>query len=152
MIPTAFGLGLVVSLAFSELLGVAAGGFFVPAYLALSAGDPRRALGLLAAGAATFAVMRLLARITILYSRRQLVVIGVVGIAFAHLVFLAEGVAGLPDTVSFRAVGYAVPGLVAFWMERQGAWATLFSAAAAAALIRLVLLATNGGGPIAVPV
>jgi len=152
VIPTAFGLGLVTSLAFSEFLGVAAGGFIVPAYLALSMGDPRLAAGLVAAGAGAFLVVRLVSSFTILYGRRRLVATGLAGIALARVVFvLVAGAGGLPDVVSFEALGYAVPGLIAYWMDRQGAAATLLSTIAAASFVRLVLLALAGGSPIGVP-
>ena len=45
MIESAIGLGLFISLIFSETLGVAAGGMVVPGYLALMVHDPMRIAG-----------------------------------------------------------------------------------------------------------
>ena len=42
LVQISIGLGLVVSLAFSEFLGLAAGGMVVPGYFALGLGDPAR--------------------------------------------------------------------------------------------------------------
>jgi uncharacterized membrane protein len=53
--------------------------------------------------------------------------------------------------VSFEAVGYIIPGLIAYWMERQGAVATLMAMLMAAVLVRLVLIVAVGGVPIEIP-
>ena len=45
MVEQAIGLGLVVSLIFSETLGLAAGGMVVPGYLALMIHEPLRTAG-----------------------------------------------------------------------------------------------------------
>ena len=45
MVEEAIGLGLVISLMFSETLGLAAGGMVVPGYLALLIHEPLRIIG-----------------------------------------------------------------------------------------------------------
>ncbi|MBT7311770.1 poly-gamma-glutamate biosynthesis protein PgsC, partial [bacterium] len=45
MIYQAIGLGLVISLIFSEVMGVAAGGLIVPGYIAMYLDQPLRIVG-----------------------------------------------------------------------------------------------------------
>jgi hypothetical protein len=57
----------------------------------------------------------------------------------------------LPEFVSFEAICYIIPGLIAYWMERQGAVATIMALLMAAVLVRLVLIVAVGGVPIEIP-
>jgi hypothetical protein len=129
VIPTAIGLGLVMSLVFTEAFG----------------------LGTLLAAAATLLTIRLIGRFMLLYGRRLLVMVILVGFLYGHLTRIATLGPGFPEVVSFSAIGYVVPGLIAYWMERQGALETLMSMFMAAVLVRLVLIVVTGGVPIEVP-
>src|SRR5439155_14068576 len=60
LLPLSIGLGLVVSLVFSEIFGLAAGGMVVPGYIALFLTRPIPVFLTLAAGFATFAIVRAL--------------------------------------------------------------------------------------------
>ncbi len=165
MIPIAIGLGLAMSLIFTEAFGLAAGGMVVPGYIALALAEPWRIVGTVAAAIVTFLTVRLMGRFMLLYGRRHLVMVILVGFVFGHLTgrllgqvdsvsLFGGGIAAwlrLPEAMSFKAIGYIIPGLIAYWMERQGALQTLMSMFMAAALVRLVLMAVTGGAPIEVP-
>ena len=151
MIPIAIGLGLVVSLIFSEAFGLAAGGMVVPGYIALALAEPWRVVGTVGAAVLTFLSVRLMGQFMLLYGRRHLVMVILVGFLFGHLTRVAFVGPGLPEFLSFEAVGYVIPGLIAYWMERQGALATVTSMVMAAVLVRLVLIVVTGGVPIEIP-
>lgn len=145
MVEQAIGLGLVVSLIFSETLGLAAGGMVVPGYLALMIHQPLRIVGTIAAALLTLGAIRLLSRYTLIYGRRRIVVSVLIGFVFGALsrdllVFR------LHDTpVDLRTIGYVIPGLIANWMERQGVLQTLCVMTTTAVLVRLLLMLLSGG-------
>ncbi len=148
MVEEAVGLGLVISLIFSETLGVAAGGMVVPGYLALMMHQPLRIAGTIGAALATLGAMSVLSRYMLIYGRRRIVVAILIGFIFGALtrgvfpMYLAE--AGL----DLRAIGYVLPGLIANWMERQGIVATLSVMTTTSVLVRLLLMLLSGGNPL----
>ena len=140
------GLGLVVSLVFSETLGLAAGGMVVPGYLALMIHDPGRIAGTILVSLLTYYSIRVFSNYMFIYGRRRTVIIIIVGFLFGWLSreFL---MIGLPDgqTLEFQAIGYIIPGLIANWMERQGVLETLTTMIVAAVFVRLLLMIFTGG-------
>src|SRR5262249_5111819 len=112
MVEEAVGLGLVISLIFSETLGVAAGGMVVPGYLALMIHQPMRVLGTVAAALATLGTMTILSRYMLIYGRRRIVVAVLIGFAVGGLTrelfpMYVEGTG-----LDLRVVGYVIPGLM----------------------------------------
>lgn len=148
MVEEAVGLGLVISLIFSETLGVAAGGMVVPGYLALLVHQPLRIAGTIAAAFAALGVMNVLSRYMLLYGRRRIVVAVLIGFVFGALtrglfpVYVGEA------DLDLRAIGYVIPGLIANWMERQGIVATLSVMTTTTVLVRLLLMLLSQGNPI----
>ena len=145
MVEEAIGLGLVISLLFSETLGLAAGGMVVPGYLALMIHQPLRILGTVVVSLATLGALKLLSRYTLIYGRRRIVVAVLIGFVFGAmsrdiLIFKLRDV-----PVDMRTIGYVIPGLIANWMERQGVLPTLCVMTTTAVLVRLLLMLLNGG-------
>jgi len=151
VIPVAIGIGLLMSLIFSEAFGLAAGGMVVPGYIALALAEPWRVVGTVAAAIVTFLVVRLLGRLMLMYGRRHLVLAILIGFLCGHLTRVIFGRPELPEILSFEAIGYIIPGLLAYWMEKQGAARTLAAMVMAAVLVRLALMVAVGGVPIEVP-
>lgn len=141
----AIGLGLAVSLLFTELFGLAAGGMVVPGYVALSMNDPISVLITLALGLATFLVVRMIATVTIIYGRRRTVLMILVGYLFGAAVrsFLGSVTSG--PTAEWHVIGYIIPGLIAIWIDRQGLLETLTALLTAAVTVRLILILFVGG-------
>jgi poly-gamma-glutamate biosynthesis protein PgsC/CapC len=151
VIPIAIGIGLLMSLIFSEAFGLAAGGMVVPGYIALALAEPWRVAGTVAAGTVAFGIVRLFGRFMLMYGRRHLVMAILVGFICGHLTRVFFGRPELPQILSFEAIGYIIPGLIAYWMEKQGAVQTLAAMLMAAVLVRLILMVAVGGVPIEVP-
>jgi poly-gamma-glutamate biosynthesis protein PgsC/CapC len=149
MLFQAIGLGLVVSLVFTEILGLAAGGLVVPGYIALYLDQPLRILGTVLAALATYACVRVLSRYILLYGRRTMVFCVLGGFLFGYLTrYLLVLNASLDlgmDASLLQAVGYIIPGLIAYWMMRQGIVETLCTMFMAAFIVRLALVAAHGG-------
>ena len=145
MVEQAVGLGLVISLIFSETLGLAAGGMVVPGYLALMIHEPLRIVGTIACALLTLGAIKLVSRYTLIYGRRRIVVSVLLGFVFGaisrDLLFLK-----FHDTpLDLRTIGFVIPGLIANWMERQGVVQTLCVMTTTAVLVRLLLMLIGGG-------
>ncbi len=145
MVEEAIGLGLVISLIFSETLGLAAGGMVVPGYLALMIHEPLRLVGTILVGLLTFAALKLISRYVLVFGRRRIVVAVLLGFTFGALsrdllVFRYHDV-----PVDVRTIGFVIPGLIANWMDRQGVLPTLCVMTTTAVLVRLLLMVLNGG-------
>ncbi len=145
MVEEAIGLGLAISLIFSETLGLAAGGMVVPGYLALMIHEPLRILGTVLMSLLTLGVLKLLSRYALVYGRRRIVVSVLIGFVFGSLSrnLLVFKLRDLP--VDLRTVGFVIPGLIANWMERQGVIQTVCVMTTTAVLVRLLLMLLNGG-------
>ena len=145
IVMQAIGLGLVVSLVFSEAIGLAAGGMVVPGYIALSLDQPLRVVGTVIAALATYLTLRFLGRFMILYGRRCLVFAVVLGFCYGALTRFLLVSMPAPELVELMAVGYIVPGLLAYWMNRQGVLATICVMVMAAVPVRLGLIILHAG-------
>jgi poly-gamma-glutamate biosynthesis protein PgsC/CapC len=142
----AIGMGLVVSIIFSETLGLAAGGMVVPGYMAMMIHQPTRIIGTIVVSLLTFLLIKLLSNYMFIYGRRRTVLVILVGFLigwFSREYFTIDFIGG--KSIEFQAVGYIIPGLIANWMERQGVIQTLSTMIVAAVLVRLLLMIFTGG-------
>lgn len=160
LLAISIGLGLVVSLLFSELFGLAAGGLVVPGYIALYLTRPIDVAATLGAALLTFFLVRIVSTFVIVYGRRRTALMILVGYATGVLVstvlataFESAGelaAAPMPATADLAAagrqvieagvIGYIVPGLIAIWLDRQGVVPTLAALVTSAIIVRLVLI------------
>ncbi len=154
----AIGIGLAISLLFSEVFGLAAGGMVVPGYFALFLNKPVTIAMTVIASLATYFVVHLLSTFIIIYGKRRTVLMILVGFLIRTLIDrLPYLLAGVPvqfsDSFSFEflggeidatVIGYVIPGLVAIWMDRQGAIETLATLLTASVVVRLILILIYG--------
>jgi gamma-polyglutamate biosynthesis protein CapC len=148
MIEQAIGLGLVISLMFSETLGLAAGGMVVPGYVALEVHQPLRLVSTVTVSLLTLGTLKLISRYALVFGRRRIVIAVLVGFVYGALSrdLLAVRLAG--TTLELQTIGYVIPGLIANWMDRQGITQTLCVMISTAVLVRLMLMLLNGGAVI----
>ena len=136
------GLGLAVSILFSETFGIAAGGMIVPGYLALHINHPLT-LGLTALAATiTFGIVRAISTFVIVYGRRRTVLMILTGYIIGAVVTQLAPVQVGEESV--QVIGYIIPGLIAIWLDRQGVLETFSSATAAAIIVKLLLIFISG--------
>ena len=145
MVEEAIGLGLAISLIFSETLGLAAGGMVVPGYLALMIHEPLRILGTVACALLTFGALKLLSRYMLIYGRRRIVVAVLIGFVLGALSRDLLLIRYRDVPIDLRTIGFVIPGLIANWMERQGVIQTLCVMTTTAVLVRLLLMLLSGG-------
>ena len=165
LLALSIGIGLVVSLMFSELLGLAAGGLVVPGYIALYLGRPLDVAATLAAALLAFFLVRILSTFVIVYGRRRTALMILVGYAAGVLIDAAiaaaleasveplavhtptvetaiGAIASTPAAIEIGVIGYIVPGLIAIWLDRQGLVPTLAALVTSAVVVRLILILT----------
>ena len=140
MLIEAVAIGLVYGLAFFEITGLVAGGLVVPGYLAVSLGRPLTLAACLGAAFLTLILVRLLARLTILFGRRRFVVSVLTGFALQWT--LGSMAMGLDPAVGrLDVVGFVIPGLMAHEMDRQGPGRTLLALLIVTGLVHLTMRA-----------
>lgn len=151
LLPVSIGIGLVVSLLFSELFGLAAGGMVVPGYIALSLDEPIHIVVTLGAALVTFAIVHSLSTIVIIYGKRRtvlMILVGyLIGIILGSIPLASlQGIQGLENISAsdLSVIGYIIPGLIAIWIDRQGLVETLAVLLTAAVVIRLILILLLG--------
>ena len=142
LLPLSIGIGLVVSLMFAELFGLAVGGMVVPGYIALQLTSPLDVVLTLGAGFATFALVRALSSFLIIYGKRRTVLMILVGYLLGMLIRVTH----LSSAIGydFEVIGFIIPGLIAIWLDRQGVIETVSSLITASIVVRLVLVMTVG--------
>lgn len=151
MVAQAIGLGLVISLIFSETLGLTAGGMVVPGYIALMLDHPLTIAWTIVIAIASLLTLNLLSNLMFIYGKRRFVLVILIGFIYGEisrrlLVFT------LPKfTLELQVVGYIIPGLITNWMERQGVILTLCIMLVTAVFVRLLLILLTGGKLILVP-
>ena len=139
MIYQAIGIGIVVSFAFYEIVGLSPGGIVVPGYIALFLDQPVRILVTLLVALLTYFAVNMLSNYIILYGRRRFLAMILVGFI---LKWLIEGlIIKIPISgIELQSIGYIIPGLIANEMRRQGIFPTLYSLAIVSVIVRLILL------------
>lgn len=140
------GLGLIISLLFSELFGLAAGGLVVPGYVALYLDRPLAIATTIAAGLLTLGIIRFLSYFMFIFGRRRMVLTIIIGFITGWALRLTGEIQIANFPFDFAPVGLIIPGLLANWLDRQGVIPTLATLIIAAVLVRLILIITSGGG------
>lgn len=158
------GIGLVVSLIFTEAFGLSVGGMIVPGYLALSFDQPLTVIATITAALLTAWLVHEIDRYAILFGRRRVVLTMVFGFAVAATLRaileaiwpgisisiatasgtsaeIATGETSLVWFQSMTVIGFVIPGLVALWISRSGVVQTLSPLIIASTLVHLVLVA-----------
>ncbi len=145
MIELAVTLGILMSLMFTELIGLAAGGIVIPGYIALQLGHPDRLVGTLLVSLITYLIIKGLSKYMFLFGRRQLVLAILIGTLLSILShhFMVFNLSA--STVEFRAVGWIVPGLLAHWSVKQGYVKTIAMLSVTSILVRFFVILIYAG-------
>ena len=139
MIYQAIGIGVMVSFAFYEIIGLSPGGIVVPGYIALFLDQPIRILVTLLVALLTYFAVKILSNYIILYGRRRFLTMVLVSFLLKWLI--EEVIIKMPiPGMELRSIGYIIPGLIANEMRRQGIFPTIYSLAIVSILVRLILL------------
>lgn len=145
MIVIAVGLGMMLNLLLTETIGLAAGGVVVPGYIALNLHQPSMLMSTVIISLVTYLILRLLSHFILLYGRRLLIVSIIIGYLLGYLTKVYPVISLVTVKFDITTIGFVVPGLIAYWMERQGILETISTMLIAAVLVRLTLIILLGG-------
>lgn len=132
-------LGILASLAYTELTGISPAGLIVPGYLVLCLQSPHRVGYTAVVVCLTLLAAKLLSRWLILYGRRQFAVLVLLSAAI-HL-----GISSLQGVQVPDVIGTLIPGIIANDCIRQGVLKSLCSLAIVTGVLALLLLWGNIG-------
>lgn len=136
---------MLMSFFMSETIGLAAGGIVVPGYIAMTLHEPFRVIGTIAIALVVYLIIRVLSSWMLLFGRRQLVL----GVLLGYLIGYATKV--MPPihlgqtALDISTIGFVIPGLIAYWMGRQGVVETISTLLVAGVLARLIITVISGG-------
>ena len=118
-------LGIAVSLIFTEITGISAGGIVVPAYLALTVNQPSVLISTLAIGLIAYVVVEFgLSRLVMLYGKRKFAAFVFIALILRIILNIALG--GIFDTLdALTSVGVVTAALIASTISKQGVGYTL---------------------------
>ena len=143
MVEISIGLGIILSLVLSETLGVTAGGIIVPGYISLYLHQPVQVMVTFLVSILVWAIIQGMGRVMFLYGKRRIVLALILGFFFGYIsrnfIFVPE------DIGSVAVIGNIIPGLIASWMDRQGAVRTISVIMIIAVLTRLIIILISGG-------
>ena len=145
LIQISIGLGLVVSLFFSEFLGLAAGGMIVPGYFALNLSDPVSVVMTLLVAYLTYLVVKFMSSFIIVYGRRRTVLMIMVGFVLGAFVRNYLSIEVEAFQLDLNIIGYIIPGLIAIWIDREGLVETFSTLMVSSVMVRMMLILLNGG-------
>jgi poly-gamma-glutamate biosynthesis protein PgsC/CapC len=144
IVTLSISLGLAVSLLFSEMLGIAAGGMVVPGYVALHLNDPMAVAVTIVLAYVTCFITGTLGTVMIIYGRRRTVIMILIGFLLG---WLARSIGIVPleaGPIELSVIGYIITGLIAIWMDRQGVIETVAALLTSSVIVRLLLIIILG--------
>ena len=143
MIEIAIGIGMVLSLFFTETLGVTAGGIIVPGYIALYMTDPIKILATFSVSLIVFLIVRSLSSFMLIYGKRRLVLSLLLGFILGYLskIYLSD----INEVNDLSVIGNIIPGLIASWMDRQGILRTISVILITSSIVAMILIIISSG-------
>ena len=138
----AIGLGMLISLLFSETVGVMGGGIIVPGYFAMYLQDSVSVFFTFIIAYITYLIIYFLSKYLLIYGRRR-VILSLL-IAFLIGLIFRSGVetSSFIETSSFNVdyIGFIIPGLIASWMDKQGVSRTISVVLIQSSLVHFILM------------
>ena len=132
MIEISIGIGMILSLIFTETLGVTAGGIIVPGYIALYLHDPIKIISTLLISMLTYLIIHLLSKFILIYGRRRIILSLLLGFFLGYIL--------RTNDMGLEYVGYIIPGLIASSMDRQGVLRTISVIFIIASIVNLAMM------------
>jgi len=149
ILTEAIGLGLLLSLYLSEVLGFVAGGLVVPGYFVVISSKPMMLLSTIGASLLSLLVLKLASRWALIYGRRRALPVGG---CWATPSRRSAGCCSMPLPASCscncRLSDSSCPELLAYWMDKQGNPSALGMLSVVVTMVRLLLIVIHGGDQI----
>jgi poly-gamma-glutamate biosynthesis protein PgsC/CapC len=145
MLIEAVGIGMFLSLILTETIGLAAGGIVVPGYIALVLHNPVQVIITIVVGIITYLIVKLISLYIIIYGRRLLIISILIGYLIAYITKISPMVAMNTLSINIETIGFVIPGLIAYWIARQGIIPTISAMIIVSSLVRLTIIIIHNG-------
>ena len=132
----AIGLGMLISLLFSETVGVMGGGIIVPGYFAMYLQDSLSVFFTFIIAYITYLIIYFLSKYLLIYGRRR-VILSLL-IAFLIGLIFRKGIGTSSFNIDY--IGFIIPGLIASWMDKQGVSRTVSVVLIQSSLVHFILM------------
>lgn len=139
------GIGIIVNLIFFEIFGLAAGGMVVPGYIALNIYNPINVASTIFVSLCVFWILRFISNFMLVYGRKHLVLSILLGFFIGQIINIIFIAKIFTLNIDIKIIGYVVPGLIAYWMERQGVIRTIAVLIIGSVLTRFFLIIVMRG-------
>lgn len=139
LLTESIAIGLVLGFFCYEWIGLSAGGFVVPGYIALYWDRPLMVAATLALAFMVYLSVEGISRVAIVYGRRRFMLALLIGFAGQWLLDAAALRTGIVR-IEMDAIGYIIPGLIANEMSRQRVVPTVCMLVAVSVAVRLILI------------
>tara|TARA_Y100000996_G_scaffold315585_1_gene251808 strand:- start:166 stop:639 length:474 start_codon:yes stop_codon:yes gene_type:complete len=131
----AIGLGMLVSLLFSETLGVMGGGVIVPGYFAMHLQDLVSVFMTFFIAYVAYLIIYYLSKYILIYGRRRVILSLLVAFLLGLIV---RANVNMPGSLDY--IGFIIPGLVASWYDKQGVVRTTSVVLIQSSLVHFILM------------
>lgn len=138
-------IGLLLSLYLSEVLGFVAGGLVVPGYFVVISSKPLMLAATILASLVTLLVLRIFSRHILIYGRRRLLLAVLLGFVFSELSRMIFYIHPSEFLLQLQAFGFIIPGLLAYWMDKQGVLPALGMLSVVVTLVRFAIILIHRG-------
>jgi len=145
MVVETIGLGMLASFFLTETIGLAAGGIVVPGYVALTLTQPARLAVTVLVALAVFVILKALSHVFLLFGRRMLLLGVLLGYVLGYATRIVPPLTVETARLEVGVIGYVIPGLIAYWMHRQGVIETVATMLVAAVITRLLIVVVSRG-------
>jgi gamma-polyglutamate biosynthesis protein CapC len=139
------GLGMLMSFFLSETIGLAAGGIVVPGYIAMTLHEPFRVAATILIALSVYLIVKFISRWMLIYGRRQLILGVLLGYLIGYITKIMPPLQVGQVHIDIATIGFVIPGLIAYWMARQGVVETISMLLVAGVLARLIITVISGG-------
>ena len=140
-------LGVIVSIAFYELIDITPGGIIVPGLMVVYIGQPLKMLYTVVISVIAYFIVNLMSRRFLVFGKRRFVLMIIICLILHVLLNLIFGsFIGSLGKSTMSLVGYTVAGIIANNMYKQGVVKTASSLAVTVCFIELIVLLLSAVG------
>ena len=146
IVALSIGLGMIISLLLTEIIGLTAGGIIVPGWIALHLHNPLSVIITFSIALIVFFIVEITSKFMFIYGKRRLVMSLLLGFIFG-LVFNSFISNFLFENYAYKiySIGFIIPGMIANWMSRQGVIRTITIIFISSPIVQLIIIVLTNG-------
>jgi len=146
VVALSIGLGMILSLLLTEIIGLTAGGIIVPGWVALHLHNPFSVFITFFIALIVFVIVEIASKFMFIYGKRRLVISLLLGFLIGLIFNTFLGTILLQKfSIEIYSIGFIIPGMIANWMSRQGVIRTVTIIFITAPIVQLIIIMLTRG-------